>query len=489
MKAFSLLTLLAVFLNINLLSQTATWVKTFGYPAADERLYALKTDAEGNIMFTGLLDTVIFNPGGIERKAITILMDPDGNTKWMRSVGGDFHLGAVSKGIALPDDNSGLVIAGNFLHTTSMLGPFYNSFLVRKYNLTGDVLWNKIYYEADHSFSGESISKTEGGGFIISGICDTCLYLMKTDDNGDSLWTKTYCNFKVNSPDFTGPASKIIQTSDMGYILCHTSLDYAQNQRMQIIKFNESGDTVWSRKYNNDDYSYGSSIIQASDGNYLACGSQGMSDNGTSDAMIVKIDPDGVVIWEREYDRFGYDDGFSSIKETAPDEFVAAGNASDVPSGGENNFAYVVKINATGDTLWTRIDNPGAGNVSETIQDLDISPEPGIVLGGNMNNSFFLAKLDEYGVGFTGIENHEIQADSDIHLLFLDSEIVIENNRSLNTPNLTVMIFNTLGQSVYSGLTNPDGVTRVNIRHLHAGIYIVKVSNGYKCKAVKFSKM
>jgi hypothetical protein len=310
---------------------------------------------------------------------------------------------------------------------------------------------------------------------------------MKTDDNGDSLWTKTYCNFKVNSPDFTGPASKIIQTSDQGYILCHTSLDLP-GERMHIIKFNESGDTVWTRTINNDDYSYGSYIIQTSDGNYLACGSQGMSDNGTNDAMIVKIDPGGEVIWEREYDRFGFDDGFSSIKETAPDEYVAAGYAYDEPSGGNRIFAYVVKINDTGDTLWTRVDNPGVGNVTETIQDLDISPEPGIVLGGNMDNTFFLAKLDEYGVGFTGIEKPEFPADNDIQILISDSEIVIENNMSVNNPNLTVKIFNTLGQSVYSGLINPDGVTRVNISQFNSGVYIIKVNNGYNCKAVKFSK-
>ncbi len=210
MKTSSLLISLVVFLSINLFSQTATWEKTFGYSAADEHLFALKTDAEGNIMFTGRIDTVIFDPNGIEIKAITILMDPDGNVKWMRSIGGDFHLGAISKDFALPGDNTSMVITGNFLHTNSLWGPFYTSLLLRKYNLTGDVLWHKIYYDADHSYSGESISKTEDGGFIISGIRDTCLYLMKTDNNGDSLWTKTYCNFKVNSPDYTGPASKII---------------------------------------------------------------------------------------------------------------------------------------------------------------------------------------------------------------------------------------------------------------------------------------
>ncbi|MBK6345704.1 MAG: T9SS type A sorting domain-containing protein [Bacteroidales bacterium] len=487
MKTSSVLILLFVFLSINLLSQTATWEKTFGYHAADERLFALKTDADGNIMFTGLLDTVIFNPGGIERKAITILMDPDGNTKWMRSVGGDFHAGAVSKSIALPDDNTGMVITGNYIRTNSFWGPYYTSLLLRKYNLTGDVLWHKIYYDADHRYSGESISKTEDGGFMISGICDTCLYLMKTDDYGDSLWTKTYCNFKVNYPDFTGPASKIIQTSDQGYILCHTSLDLP-GERMHIIKFNESGDTVWTRTINNDDYSYGSSIIKTSDGNYLACGSQGMSDNGTNDAMIVKIDPGGEVIWEREYDRFGFNDGFSSINETAPDEYVAAGYAYDEPSGGNRIFAYVVKINATGDTLWTRVDNPGVGNISETIQDLDVSPEPGIVLGGNMDNTFFLAKLDEYGIGFTGMENQEIQTDRNIQILVHNNEITIENRAPANGPMLTVLIFNTLGQLVFSGTANADGVTFVNIGQLQPGIYIIKVSDANNCRKVKFSK-
>jgi hypothetical protein len=478
--------LLIVFLSINLFSQTATWEKSIGYISADVHLFALKTDAEGNIMYTGLLDTVISI--GIEKKAITIFMDPDGNIKWMRSVTGDLGLGVVSKGLALPDDHTGMVITGNYLHTNSSGGPFFTSLMVRKYNLNGEVSWHKIYYDADHSFSGESIASTSDGGFIISGICDTCLYLMRTDSNGDSLWTKKYCNFKVLSPDYTEPTSKIIQTSDQGFMLCSTSLDYLQLSCMQIIKFNPSGDTVWTRKINNGEFSYGCSIIQASDGDYLACGAQGMSDNGTSDAMIVKIDPDGEVIWEREYDRFGFEDGFSSIKEITPGLFVAAGSASDDQFTGFKDYAYVVKINATGDTLWTRIDNPLSGNFTERIQDVDVSPEPGIVLGGNVQNDFLLAKLNEYGVGFTGIKNPDIQADSDIQILIRDSEIVIENNLSVNNPNLTVIIFNTLGQSVYSGPVNPDGTTQVDTGHLKPGTYIVKVSNPDNCKAVKFSK-
>ena len=70
---------------------------------------------------------------------------------------------------------------------------------------------------------------------------------MMADANGDSLWTKNY--YLKNSNDFPS----IIQTRDGGFALIATvqypssggSFDY----RILLMKTNSDGDSVWSKEF------------------------------------------------------------------------------------------------------------------------------------------------------------------------------------------------------------------------------------------------
>jgi hypothetical protein len=360
--------------------------------------------------------------------------------------------------------------------------------MLRKYNKNGTAAWNKVYYDEDHLLFGESIDVTADSGYIIAGSRGNCLFLLRTDKQGDTLWSKTHCNFIIQNLEPFEPNCKIIQTTDLGYILCRTAMDEAEPTAMQIIKFDPEGDTVWSHKYNSGEYSEGYSVIQAQDGNYLACGSQNAIDlPGYLDAKIIKIDQEGSIIWEKTYDRFGFVDAFTTIKEVAPAEFIAAGGTND-PNNGEIQYAYVVRIDASGDTLWTRTDGEGQAELAESIRDMDQVQESGFVLGGNIRNSAFIARLTNTGEGFVEIANPEKPADEWIHLFVTGKEITIgDKSPASNHIYYSVTIYNELGQSFYSTSIPSGEIAKIDISGLSPGIYIVRVSCDNKSKTVKFT--
>jgi hypothetical protein len=474
--------------SFSLFPQRLVWEKTIDFGAADAFLFSLKTDSEGCFVFTGRLDTTrIIPPYGLETKAITMKLDPNGEILWLRSVPGDYVKGAIGAGITLANSNSGYVITGGFMHSHGFMQETYPSLLLYKYDLDGNVVWNKIYTDVNRKLWGVSIDKTSEGGFIVAGTCDSCLYLMRTDRNGDSLWTKTYCNFKIMYDDFARPSFKIIYTSDLGYILCRTSQNSIQPQKMQVIKFNQDGDTNWSREYNTGAYSLGSSIIQTSDGNYLACGLQAISEIACyQDAKIIKIDQDGNLIWEKEYDKFGCTDSFSAIKEVSPDEFIAAGVTTN-DANSDMTFAYVVKINAYGDTIWTKTDGEGSyGWLAEHIRDLDIASGYGILLGGNIATHLFFANLDQYGNGFVDIRKPDLTTENEIDIEIINNEILI-GNKSSGKWQLNYLIIDEFGQTVYSNNILTDGTSRIDISKLESGIYIIRARDGSRLKVMKFT--
>jgi hypothetical protein len=109
--------------------------------------------------------------------------------------------------------------------------------------------WAGTYGGPDKDFA-ESVQETSDGGYFVAGRTesfgagDEDVYLIKTDAQGETLWTRTY----------GGPNNdwchSVQQTADGGYIATGgTSVDAPEPYDVYLIRTDARGDTLWTRTY------------------------------------------------------------------------------------------------------------------------------------------------------------------------------------------------------------------------------------------------
>ena len=93
------------------------------------------------------------------------------------------------------------------------------------------------------------------------------------------------------------------QTTDGGYIICGSRVDYTEIGDVYLIKTDNNGDSIWTKTFGGveDDQSY--SVQQTTDGGYIITGyteSFG-NGNGEQDVWLIKTDSQGDSIWTKTF--------------------------------------------------------------------------------------------------------------------------------------------------------------------------------------------
>jgi hypothetical protein len=172
------------------------------------------------------------------------------------------------------------------------------------------------------------------------------MWMLKTDANGDSLWSRTY------GDDEWDGVRAVQQTSDGGYILLGSTL----------IKTDADGDSLWSRTVALE---LPMAVQQTSDGGYILAGSWVVSIYPTMYVMgLLKTDANGDSLWQRSYGGLGHGNC---------DAFVITADSGYVLSGQH----LLVKTDANGDSLWSRTFFGG------TAQEVQQTSDGGYVLAGS----------------------------------------------------------------------------------------------------------
>jgi hypothetical protein len=101
-------------------------------------------------------------------------------------------------------------------------------------------LWTRSYGVGARWEWGNSVKQTTDGGYIIVGYTwasssDNVLYIIKTDTNGDTLWTRTF----GGANDDGGQSVK--QTSDGGYIVAGWTDSFGRGRKVYLIKTDSLG--------------------------------------------------------------------------------------------------------------------------------------------------------------------------------------------------------------------------------------------------------
>ncbi len=146
------------------------------------------------------------------------------------------------------------------------------------------------------------------------------------------------------------------QTCDNGYIMCGSTTSFdAIGLDAYVVKTDMNGNLQWSKTLggNYDQLLY--SIEQASDGGYIATGysTNAISSSSSTDAMIVKLDANGNTQWTKYSGGSLMDIGFV-IKKLQDGNFVYA-NFFNCNDGGTSNInPYVEKMDINGNVIWSK---------------------------------------------------------------------------------------------------------------------------------------
>jgi len=373
-----------------------TWIKRYG-GFGIERGYSLQMTMDGGCVIVG-------SKGGLEN-AYILKVDCNGDSLWSKKYGGDSMDYAYS---VVNMENDGYAIAGG---NSSIIGKGMEMYLIRT-DRNGDTLWTRTY-GGDSDDYARSIKETPDSGFVLAGYTYSFgdsgdMYLVRTDKNGDTLWTKTY-----GGPG--GDACKAIEiTADSGYILFGSTFSSRWNVDVYLVRTDKNGDTLWTKtfgtSYNDVIYSGQKTI----DGGFVLAG---LLDTIYNDIYVARVTASGDTLWTRRYGGPGREEAYA-IRPTPDSGFILCGlkNYSDT----KRDDGYLLKINAKGDTLWSKLfGGPGY----ERFFDVQVTPDGGFILVGDVADS-----------GFTNSDMYIVRTDAEGNVV---AETVIPAF-SLSSPSLRV---------------------------------------------------
>jgi hypothetical protein len=378
---------------------------------------------------------------------------------WFKTYGGDQD--NVVQDVLMADDGGYFIVGTtNLEFEPEQQGDIY---LIRT-DAAGEVLWEKTYGGEAYD-AGSTIFPADDGGLMIAG-CTASFgaggldaYLLKVDQEGNELWSKTFggaldematawpaegggyfvggaivdpndivadpgaagygglagrSNIYLSRTDdeggelwtrtFGGENNVMptagLRTADGGFLILATIMHYPKNDDdIYLLRVDQDGNEVWSRTWDaGTTNSYG--LVETADGNYLVCGSYSPYEDmerAKADFLFIEVDPQGNELWTRTFGEPGEVDHGAVLAGTTDGGYVAAGELV------EDYYAWdadikLVKIDENGQVLWERVFAVNAHSMFATILQ---HPDGGYVIAGSTFNGrvfeIFLLKTDAEG--------------------------------------------------------------------------------------------
>ena len=357
------------------------WTRTYG-ETSGAGASSVQQTSDGGYIVAGNIN------GAVSSDVYLVKTNASGDTLWIRTYGGTGNDAGYS---VQQTADGGYIVVGYTLSFSASRDVY-----LIKTDSSGDTIWTKSYGGAVNDIA-YSVQQTSDGGYVVAGSTSSFgagnfdVYVLKTNASGDTLWTRTY----GGTGDDEG--SSVRQTSDGGYIIAGLTSSFdAGTYYAYLIKTNASGDTLWTKTYGWGLAAEGSSVRQTSDGGYIVTGYTYPSAATTYDVFLVKTNSVGDTLWTRSYGGEGADYGYS-VRQTTDGGYIVAGTTRISPL--EDANVYLVRTNASGDTLWTMKYGGGADDEGYSAQQ---TTDGGYVIAGSTNSfganyAVYLIKTDANG--------------------------------------------------------------------------------------------
>lgn len=278
------------------------WYKILGGNSSDE-FHSVIQDSDGNYIAIGSShsddgDFLNKNYGGND--AIMVKFSSDGEVLWINHYGGSE--GDHFYDIAEDSDGNYIIVGETYsldhdiiYGINDLVGP-----LVMKIDNDGDIVWYKMIGE---SLVINSVVVDEYDGIFIVGYNNNETrdgYFAKLDSNGSFVWEKSF--------DLTLDEMlvSIALLPDGNFVVAGVLENTTDTYEGLFVKFDSSGDVVWSKRVESKGYGVIYSITSDRNGNIIGVGYDSddtwdESSNNGYDGWLVKLDSLGEVILEMHF--------------------------------------------------------------------------------------------------------------------------------------------------------------------------------------------
>jgi hypothetical protein len=284
-----------------------------------------------------------------------------------------------------------------------------NHSLLIKTDAHGNMEWNKSIGGSNHG--AESFIRTLDGGYafvgsyasLISGLVPvenlpeghwSFMWLLKTDAYGNVVWNRTFSDEAGYSY-----GSSLVQTTDGGYALAGASLSSSPSDRedLLLLKTDAYGNKEWSRLYGGSEEKRLPEVVQTSDGGFaLVCSTYSFG-AGYADFWFIKTDEFGNIEWNQTYGGAEMDIP-TSLLQLTDGSFAIAGNTDSFGNNGVYDF-WLIKTDNRGNVEWNQTYGTEACDVTPCLVQ---TSDGGYALAGysfaeSSTADFLLVKTDDYG--------------------------------------------------------------------------------------------
>ncbi|QQS29073.1 MAG: T9SS type A sorting domain-containing protein [Sphingobacteriales bacterium] len=272
----------------------------------------------------------------------------DGDTIWHQSYPNEYS--QFTRSLIQTSDN-GFAMAGyRYVQDTAR-------FVLLKTDAEGNYEWSRTYM-LDHDSRAFSVQQTPwDGGYIIGGWGYSTtngydMFVVKTLANGDTLWTKRYGGIYDDCAALVVPITTLEEFEagmPIEYVLtaCWKESSLMFDRRFYIAKLNETGNIIWSNKYNTYEAMPGLQTFPIVKSDKGIIGATGFTNsNGRKEAVVFSFKSNGTIEWSKTFTIDPQKDCYLKDLQPTPDGgYVLAGYQYSSPQ-----TAWVLKIDSLGNT-------------------------------------------------------------------------------------------------------------------------------------------
>ncbi|MFT4024646.1 MAG: hypothetical protein QM664_12780, partial [Flavihumibacter sp.] len=194
------------------------------------------------------------------------------------------------------------------------------------------------------------------------------LLVIRLSSCGEVQWAKSFGGTGYES------AKDIVETADGGFLVLgetnstdgDVAAGYGGSKDVWLLKLGADGSLQWQKRYGGSQMDIGNRIVPLPDGNYLLLCSTASNDgnfpgnrsaSGFTDGGLIKIDPNGQVLWTRCYGGSRNEELFDGA--VVGNRLYVTGYANsvdgDIPPAQKNYDVWLLCLDLSGNKIYSKI--------------------------------------------------------------------------------------------------------------------------------------